>query len=112
MSRTTMLRIRGDAIPSPPVTAPMPGPAGPSAVGFHTAASDATRSFTPAATGPTTPPDLTSMQPCGSSPTVHGLEAVAMPTGWGLQVVIQPPTSEPPQFAGPFRQTSCDQPVE
>src|SRR5262245_25148351 len=113
MSITASARIRGLDIPCPPVTAPLPGPLGPSAVPFHTAEeSVATTLSTPAFTCPTTPPDLISMQPCGSSPTVHGLLAVAMPTACGLQVVNQLPISLPPQLAGPFKQTSCDQPVE
>src|SRR5688572_11555781 len=113
MSRTTIPRMRGVDIPWPPVTAPVPGPAGPSAVGFHTAdGSLLTTVVTPWDIGPWATPVLMSMQPCGSSPTVQASGALAMPTGCGLQVSSQVLTSLPLQLAGPFRHTICDQPVE
>src|SRR4029453_11940773 len=59
MSRTTIPRIRGLDIPCPPVTAPLPGPAGPVAVGFHTAEESCpTTVVTPLAHRPRTPPGL------------------------------------------------------
>src|SRR5262245_44608291 len=113
MSRTTIPRIRGLDIPWPPVTAPLPGPAGPSAVLFHTAeGSFPTTVVTPCDTGPWATPVLMSMQPCGSSPTVQVSGALAMPTDCGLHVSSQFLMSLPLQLAGPFRQTICDQPVE